>query len=73
MKTKIILLTLTYVLSLSMNAQEQTKASIAVAFPHLENFDVSKEIVAKLIQIELIKLDEYRVFDEFDMKEGNRL
>lgn len=70
MKTKIILLTLTYVLSLSMNAQEQTKASIAVAFPHLENFDVSKEIVAKLIQIELIKLDEYRVFDEFDMKEA---
>jgi hypothetical protein len=53
-----------------MNAQEQTKASIAVAFPHLENFDVSKEIVAKLIQIELIKLDEYRVFDEFDMKEA---
>lgn len=70
MKTKIILLTLTYVLSLSMNAQEQTKASIAVAFPHLENFDVSKEIVAKLIQIELIKLDEYLVFDEFDMKEA---
>lgn len=70
MKTKIILLTLTYALSLSMNAQEQTKASIAVAFPHLENFDVSKEIVAKLIQIELIKLDEYRVFDEFDMKEA---
>lgn len=70
MKTKIILLTLTCALSLSMNAQEQTKASIAVAFPHLENFDVSKEIVAKLIQIELIKLDEYRVFDEFDMKEA---
>jgi hypothetical protein len=50
--------------------QEQQKASIAVALPHLENFNVSREIVAKLIQIELIKLDEYRVYDEFDMKEA---
>jgi hypothetical protein len=70
MKTKIILLTFGWILSMHMNAQEAPKASIAVAFPHLENFDVSKEIVAKLIQIELIKLDEYRVYDEFDMKEA---
>ncbi len=70
MKTKIILSTFGWILSMHMNAQEAPKASIAVAFPHLENFDVSKEIVAKLIQIELIKLDEYRVYDEFDMKEA---
>jgi hypothetical protein len=54
-----------------ITAQTETKSSIAVALPHLENFDVSREIVAKLIQIELIKLEEYRVYDEFDLKEAS--
>jgi len=70
MKTKMILLTLGLLMGWNVNSQEQERASIAVALPHLENFDVSKEIVAKLMQIELIKLDEYRVYDEFDMKEA---
>lgn len=69
MKTKMILLTIGLVMGLTAYSQEKQKASIAVALPHLENFNVSREIVAKLIQIELIKLDEYRVYDEFDMKE----
>jgi hypothetical protein len=46
------------------------KKNIAVALPNIENLDVSREIVAKLIQIELIKLDKYKVYDEFDMKEA---
>jgi hypothetical protein len=70
MKTKMILLTIGLVMGLTAYSQEKQKASIAVALPHLENFNVSREIVAKLIQIELIKLDEYRVYDEFDMKEA---
>ena len=70
MKTRMILLAIGCVLTLNASSQEEQKASIAVALPHLENFDVSREIVAKLIQIELIKLDEYRVYDEFDMKEA---
>jgi hypothetical protein len=70
MKTKIILLTIGLVMGLTAYSQEKQKASIAVALPHLENFNVSREIVAKLIQIELIKLEEYRVYDEFDMKEA---
>lgn len=70
MKTKMILLTIGLVMGLTAYSQDKEKASIAVALPHLENFNVSREIVAKLIQIELIKLDEYRVYDEFDMKEA---
>lgn len=55
----------------NLNAQEeQRKATIAVALPNIENIELSREIVAKLIQIELIKLDEYRVYDEFDIQEA---
>jgi hypothetical protein len=70
MKTRMILMTIGLVMGFNIYSQEQQKASIAVALPHLENFNVSREIVAKLIQIELIKLDQYRVYDEFDMKEA---
>lgn len=47
-----------------------SKSTIAVALPNVDNIDVSKEIIAKLIQIELIKLDQYKVYDEFDIQEG---
>lgn len=56
---------------LTARAQDQIeKKSIAVALPNIENIDVSREIVAKLILIELIKIDNYKVYDEFDMKEA---
>lgn len=71
MKTKIQLIVFGILLNGIITAQTETKSSIAVALPHLENFDVSREIVAKLIQIELIKLEEYRVYDEFDLKEAS--
>lgn len=58
-------------LLVNVNAQEEkTKTTIAVALPNIENIDLSREIVAKLIQIELIKLDSYRVYDEFDIQEA---
>lgn len=57
-------------LSLNISAQETEKKSIAVSLPNIENIDVSREIVAKLIQIELIKIDAYKVYDEFDMQEA---
>lgn len=70
MKTKMILLTMSLAMGWKTYSQEQPKASIAVALPNIENLDVSREIVAKLLQIELIKLDKYKVYDEFDMKEA---
>lgn len=54
----------------NITAQEEKKATIAVALPNIENIELSREIVAKLIQIELIKLDSYRVYDEFDIQEA---
>jgi hypothetical protein len=52
------------------SAQEEKKPTIAVALPNIENMDVSRSVVAKLIQIELIKLDMYSVYDEFDIQEA---
>lgn len=56
----------------TVTAQEnkEKKATIAVALPNIENIQISREVVAKLIQIELIKLDTYRVYDEFDVQEA---
>ncbi|MDX1652842.1 MAG: hypothetical protein R3277_10145 [Brumimicrobium sp.] len=52
------------------NNSEASRSTIAVAYPNIENIDISKEIVAKLTQIELIKLDKYKVYDEFDIQEA---
>jgi hypothetical protein len=48
----------------------ENKSTIATALPNVDNIQVSREIIAKLIQIELIKLEKYKVYDEFDIQEG---
>lgn len=70
MKKQVLLLIIGVFTSVSFYSQEEAKKSIAVALPNIENIDVSREIVAKLIQIELIKIDSYKVYDEFDMQEA---
>lgn len=53
-----------------VNAQKEIKRTIVVAKPFVKDlygFDDVK--VAKLIQLELIKIDKYSVYDEFDMAE----
>jgi hypothetical protein len=71
MKKKMMLSVFAGIIMSTITAQDGVpKKSIAVALPNIENLDVSREIVAKLIQIELIKLDQYKVYDEFDMKEA---
>lgn len=71
MKKQVFLMIMGLVMNISIFSQEvESKKSIAVALPHIENIQVSREIVAKLIQIELIKIDTYKVFDEFDMQEA---
>ncbi|MEX2484424.1 MAG: hypothetical protein WED10_07690 [Brumimicrobium sp.] len=74
MKKCIILIALALMSGFKTMGQEEqsqsNKSTIAVALPNIDNIDISREIVAKLIQIELIKLDMYKVYDEFDIQEG---
>ncbi len=68
-KCILVLLSITILFS-SYSQEKVTKSTIAVALPNIDNIEVSREIIAKLIQIELIKLDIYKVYDEFDIQEG---
>ncbi len=71
MKNQVLTLVIGLLSCLPIMAQKsEGQQSIAVALPNIENIDVSREIVAKLIQIELIKIDKYKVYDEFDMQEA---
>lgn len=54
---------------LSTQSFAQTKPSIAVANPNVVQLRTSPTIAAKLIRLELIKLDNYVVYDEFDMED----
>ncbi len=57
------------------NAQETTSKTtfqqglptIAVASPYVNGIESKSETVAKMIRLELIKMQEYKVYDEFDM------
>ena len=51
----------------SINAQ--TKPSIAVANPNVVRLRTNSIITAKMLRLELIKMDNYIVYDEFDMED----
>lgn len=51
-------------------AEKENLTKIAVALPNIDNLDISQQIAAKLIQIELLKLEKYQVHDEFDIQEA---
>jgi hypothetical protein len=73
MKKQVLNLFISLIIGLTTQGQAEeqiNKKSIAVALPNIENIEVSREIVAKLIQIELIKIETYKVYDEFDMQEA---
>lgn len=65
MKKSILLLAMAA--SVSFNGSAQNKPGIAVANPNVTGLFVTPEIAAKLIRLELIKLETYTVLDEFDM------
>jgi hypothetical protein len=50
----------------SANAQE-IKKTIAVANPHIAGVEIEPSLVAKMMRLELVKLEKHNVFDEFDM------
>ncbi|MFK8037759.1 MAG: hypothetical protein AB8B74_05675 [Crocinitomicaceae bacterium] len=66
---KNLLLILTLLTSLWSFQQTKSKPTIAVANPNVEGLSLTPTLAAKLIQLELIKLDKFSVYDEFDMAE----
>jgi len=47
----------------------QQSSTIAVANPNVNALTVKPESVAKMMRLELIKINKYKVYDEFDMNE----
>ena len=55
---------------LSFGAFAQGNSSIAVANPNVEGLYATPEMCAKMIRLELAKLNKYSVYDKFDMQEA---
>ena len=60
----------------SLNAQDVTQPNtqqnlptVAVATPHVAGIETEAKMVAKMIRLELIKMQNYKVYDEFDMND----
>ncbi len=47
----------------------QNNPTIAVANPNINTLTVRPEAAAKMMRLELIKINKYKVYDEFDMNE----
>ena len=61
----------TVVLFSSLNGFAQTtNPTIAVANPNINSLEVKPEIAAKMLRLELIKLGNFIVLDEFDMADA---
>ena len=63
---KLLLIFITTAIVNSINAQGN---SIAVSNPNVEGLYATPTICAKILQLELSKLNQYSVFDAFDMEE----
>ena len=50
-------------------AQENNNPTIAVALPSVQNINIPQKTSAKMINLELIKLKKFNVYDEFDVTE----
>lgn len=66
---KTIVLTLATILGTAFMGFSQTNKSIAAGNPAVNGLHVTPKIASKLIRLELVKLDMYAVYDEFDMKD----
>lgn len=67
MKNRLCIIICLILASGGLMAQNQTGLKIAVANPNVLGLHASPEIAAKLIRLELVKLNIYSVYDEFDM------
>lgn len=67
MKKYMLLLILS---SLSAVTWSQNKPSIAVTNPYVIGMNIKEVMLAKMLRLELIKIDKYIVFDEFEMEDA---
>lgn len=67
MKTIITTLVFFIAIFFGANAQNET---VAVGYPAITGLQIDSKIATKLLRYELIKLDKYSVYDEYDMKEA---
>lgn len=65
--TTLLTLILLFVAFFNTNAQKNT---IAVGYPAISGLQVDSKITTKLLRYEIIKLEQYSVYDEYDMKEA---
>ncbi|XOV67390.1 MAG: hypothetical protein ACFHU9_17375 [Fluviicola sp.] len=67
MKSIITIFAILLATTFGAKAQGQT---IAVGYPAITGLNIDSKIATKLLRYELIKLDKYSVYDEYDMKEA---
>lgn len=66
---KTIITTLVFLIATLFGAQAQN-TTMAVGYPAITGLNIDSKIATKLLRYELIKLDKYSVYDEYDMKEA---
>jgi hypothetical protein len=66
MKKTLLLLT-TCLIGIMSQAQTDKMPAIAVANPNVNGLTLKPESVAKMMRLETIKLNKYKVYDEYDM------
>ena len=66
MKKTLLLLT-TCLIGIMSQAQTDKMPTIAVANPNVNGLTLKPESVAKMMRLETIKLNKYKVYDEYDM------
>jgi hypothetical protein len=66
MKKTLLLLT-TCLIGMMSQAQTETMPTIAVANPNVNGLTLKSESVAKMMRLETVKLNKYKVYDEYDM------
>ncbi len=69
MKKAILILTVSFTSLFSQTCNSQTNSSIAVSNPSVQGMFITQKLASKLMNIELTKLNLYKVYDEFDMAE----
>jgi hypothetical protein len=66
MKKTLLLLT-TCLIGIMSQAQTEKMPTLAVANPNVNGLTLKPESVAKMMRLEAIKLNKYKVYDEYDM------
>ncbi len=64
---KTLLLITACLIGMMSQAQTETMPTIAVANPNVNGLTLKSELVAKMMRLETVKLNKYKVYDEYDM------